>query len=283
MSNTYTNQQLIERYSNHLSRSNKSAHTIRSFTTTVSKLSTMCELINCSVINIEDYIDSQIHTVIPSTINQRIACLKGFFKYLQKSNIRQDNPMDSIQALKEETIDKEYKIIDTEIYKDILDNPTIDLAMRIAISLSAFTGMRTSEICDLQVNNINLNDNEIFIKSGKNNKSAWIACPQFLMDIIKQYITTRNITEGYLIRNKQSNQMTDDNLRDRFKTIKKRYNLDDSVKIHSGRHHCCSRAINSGKVAPTVVMRQLRHSNINTTMRYTHVSKDELRQAINVF
>jgi site-specific recombinase XerD len=103
------------------------------------------------------------------------------------------------------------------------------------------------------------------------------------MDIIKDYINNRNITEGYLIRNKQGNQMTDDNLRDRFKTIKKRYNLDKAVKIHSGRHHCCSRMINNGNVAPTVTMRQLRHSNINTTMKYTHVSKDELKQAINVF
>ena len=279
----YTNQQLIERYSNHLSRSNKSTHTIRSFTTTVSKLSNMCELINCTVVNIEDYIDSQINTVKTNTINQRITCLKGFFKYLQRSNIRQDNPMDSIQLLKEETIDKEYKIIDTEIYKDILDNPTIDLAMRISISLSAFTGMSTSEICDLEVSNININDNEIFVKNGKGQKSAWIACPQFLMDIIADYIINRNITEGYLIRNKQGNPMTDDNLRDRFKTIKKRYNLDDCIKVHSGRHHACSRMINSGKVAPTVVMKQMRHSVIATTMRYTHVSKDELKQAINVF
>ena len=273
------NQTLIDRFKSNLVRKQLSQNTVRSFISTIEKLSLKCELISASTFDLEDFVDEMLNSGRKgSTVNQRIACLQSFFKYIQAVGVRQDNPSTAIEHVKLETKDTQFEILDADKYYEIYANKKIDLAIRVAIIISAFTGMRTSEICNLKLEDVDFDNNEILVIGGKGNKTATIFMCDFVKTAILEYVERKKISDGWLIRNKQNEKMTSGNLQCRFKNAKSKAGIPENITIHSGRHFCASSIANGDKTSVTIAMKQLRHSVIKTTLNYVHTTREDMKK-----
>src|SRR5690554_5039003 len=109
----------------------------------------------------------------PVTRNRKLYSIRSFFKYLQKNEIISNNPALLIEASKTETrsepiymkLNEARIYIDTIIKEDNI-NKTRDLAI---IKLFLYTGLRVSELVNLNIENIDFTNKSIKF-FGKGNK-----------------------------------------------------------------------------------------------------------------
>lgn len=263
-----TNSQLIERFISNLLRNDKSEHTVRSFKSTLESLSQLTTFTSTTMFDIEDFIDSlKAKGNSPTTINQRISAIQAFFKYIHKANIIQVDPSIGIEYVKLETKETHFELLDLSTYEAIYADKKIDHAIRLAILVSAMGGLRTSEICNLMVEDIDFIANTITVNQGKGNKTRVVAVSSKLTDMIKDYMLTNKVEHGNLILNKQHKPMTENNLQVRFANLKKKKGIDERIHLHSGRHFCATFQVSNG-IPMYMVAKQLGHSSVSTTEQF---------------
>lgn len=217
---------------------------------------------------------------------QRIILMKNFFKILCKSdvNIRQDNPATLLET---PSVEKGHKddciLIDNETYKEIYADCGVPLLDKISFALSQTMGFRISEIVALTIDSIDFDNKIIKVKASKGNKSRIVPMSNLSEKFIQQYMTTFNITDGILLRNKFNKPMTTQALRKRYIKIRDRYGIDKSVNFHKGRHKFLSTLANDPRVALSVVASVAGHSSLSSTKKYIHVDlKEQQKQVLSV-
>jgi site-specific recombinase XerD len=70
-----------------------------------------------------------------------------------------------------------------------------------------------------------------------------------------------------------------DNVRKALQTAAKNAGIVGSLGLHQLRHAFCSHALMQG-IDPRTVQKWMGHKDLNTTLRYAHVSPDHEREAI---
>ena len=97
-------------------------------------------------------------------------------------------------------------------------------------------------------------------------------------------IYTLQDKEGYLfpnpVRNNPLLKLREDTVSKQFKKILRKLNLSEDFKFHSLRHSAITELIKNN-VPLNIVKEIAGHKSITTTMIYSHVKSDDLRQAVN--
>lgn len=84
---------------------------------------------------------------------------------------------------------------------------------------------------------------------------------------------------GYVFCKVGGNKFTGDYLSKKFKRAYRKAGMPEELHFHCLRHGAATRMIMNGAPLPTV-QRILGHTNIQTTMIYTHPDIDSLREAV---
>lgn len=125
------------------------------------------------------------------------------------------------------------------------------------------TGCRSSEIANIKVKNISLEENQIYLPKTKHNKSKYIVLRPGLSDSIITYCEKMNLKNEDFLFNLGGNQM-----RELFYKLLEEANL-PKVKLHSLRHSFATLMADSGTPL-TEVQQLLGHVDIFTTKGYVH-------------
>jgi len=216
------------------------------------------------------------------SVNRKVSSLKAYFKFLQKIEVIEQSPLAKHKSLK---VKKEIQVpfsgdeIDAVLNElsAASDFPSSrDLAM---VALFYATGMRRSELINLQLDDVNLAQKTLKVL-GKRNKERIIPLIDWLVDVLKTYINQRNQNFGsdtggsLLLTNKG------ENLYDTFvyRTIN-RYFSEVSQKTktspHMLRHTFATHLLNNGADL-NAVKELLGHASLASTQVYTHTSMAEL-------
>lgn len=144
--------------------------------------------------------------VTSRTINRKISVLRSYFRFLQKTQERSDNPTDKIIS------PKIGKTLPTVLHTYQLDMLFSEVAFpegfqgvrdRLLLKLLYATGMRNAELVNLQVRNIDFSAKSLKVK-GKGSKERLVPLiPELLRDI-KEYLLLRadvfeEMDEEYLV------------------------------------------------------------------------------------
>lgn len=228
----------------------------------------------------------------PVTRNRKLYSIRSFFKYLQKNEIIKDNPAQLIEASKTEIraepiymkLNEARRYIEA-IINDNSINKTRDLAI---VKLFLYTGLRVSELVNLDMKNIDFNNRSIKF-FGKGNKERTIPLHDDILETIKEYLKEREIIK---IKNKEDQNalfISRHGRRINVRTVQlmvKKYaklaGIKNASKItpHKLRHTFASLLYYQTKDLK-IVQDLLGHSNIATTQIYTHTDIEEKVQAIN--
>ena len=221
---------------------------------------------------IERYKAERIKEVKPATVNRELACLKCMFNKAITWGKADTNPVRQVKLFKENN--KRLRFLEREQIPRFLDSAAEHLKPILIVAL--FTGMRKSEILTLQWKNINFEQGIIYLLHTKNGERREV----LMNDIVKKtliavakhpdspYIFCHNDGKPYL------------NVRKSFDATLKKCGIID-FKFHDLRHTFASQLVMSGIDLKTV-QELLGHKSIEMTLRYSHLSPDHKKKAVNI-
>lgn len=154
---------------------------------------------------------------------------------------------------------------------------------RLLLMLGAYMGLRVSELTKLDVPDLDFRRKQLFLHEAKGGKDAVLPIPGFLVGPLRGFVGSRR--SGPVFRSRKGNaRLTSRAIQHLVKRTAQAANLVDAGKArkyypHVLRHSFCTERIRRGVPLPHV-QRLMRHNDIQTTMRYTHVVPEDLRNAI---
>jgi integrase/recombinase XerD len=154
---------------------------------------------------------------------------------------------------------------------------------RLLLMLAAFMGLRNSELCNLDVPHLDFRRRLLRVEQGKNAKDAILPLPAFIIGPLRGFVGTRR--DGPLFMSRKGDaRLTPRAVQHLVKRTAAAAGLADPGKPrkyypHVLRHAFCTEKIRR-RVPLPYVQRLMRHDNIQTTMRYTHIVPEDLRDAI---
>ena len=227
-----------------------------------------------------EYLNKKIN---PRSINRHIVSIKNYFKFLEKNNSINYNPLEEITGLK--TPKKLPRILSEDDVNSLLDialNDAYSYRNKAMLELMYSSGLRVSELLNLEVNNIDFNMNLVRV-FGKGSKERIVPIDDIATKYLDEYI---NIYRNTLLRNKESdilflNSRGDKLSRQGFfkilKQIAKEKGIKKELSPHTLRHSFATHLLNHGADLRSI-QTMLGHENIETTQIYTHVSDNFIKE-----
>lgn len=221
----------------------------------------------------------------PSTINRYIAAVRTLFAYCKKFDYIKDN-----QSLKLKTVqsDKPYHqvVTDTEMYK-VCTSPKNTELLWPARDMALFemmysSGCRVSEICSLTFKSFSSDFSKAKI-TGKGNKDRVVFFEEDARAALKIYLEEREevlkkkSTESVdaIFINQNGTPLTTRGVRFILTKYTSAEGINHHFSPHDFRHAFATALVNEG-LDIRKVQALLGHSNISTTQRYTHVSRNKI-------
>ncbi|MCD7780559.1 MAG: tyrosine recombinase [Candidatus Gastranaerophilales bacterium] len=213
----------------------------------------------------------------PRSITREIASIKGFFKWLNINGYLKHNPALSIEQPK---LPKRLpKVLSMKEISELL-NLSMSSIDKAVFELLYATGMRVSELTDIQQGNIDLNAKYIRC-IGKGSKERIVPIGNKACIAMKKYFKERdyivkkfNISSKYCFIKENGKKLTRQDVYNFIKKIGKNINKD--ISPHTIRHSFATHLLENGADL-RIVQELLGHSDVSTTQLYTHISKKRLK------
>ena len=263
---------------------NYSDNTIASYDSDLTKLNNYFDkkdLLKLSNKDLEKYITT-LEEYAPSTVSRNISALKSFYGYMVKSNKIANNPAELIKEPKLGRHLPTYLTIEeVDSLLDIDTQTNFDYRNKALLELMYATGLRISEVVELEFKNIDFDDCIVRVM-GKGSKERIVPINDYALEALNDYIN--NIRPNMMIKgennyifiNNHGNKMTRQAV---FKIIKKECvnkGITKNISPHTLRHTFATHLLENGADL-RVIQELLGHSDISTTQIYTHVSNDKLK------
>lgn len=217
-----------------------------------------------------------------SSIIRKIVSIKLFHKYLSLEYKIKDISSKIINPKLRRKLPNILTIEEVDNLLDIKLNTPFDYRNKAMLELMYSSGLRVSELVDLKLNNIDL-DNGYVRCLGKGKKERIIPIGEIAIEYLKIYINEYrdSMKKGYYTENVFLNNHGKNITRQGFfliiKNIAKEKNINKNITPHMLRHSFATHLLNNGANLRTI-QEMLGHSSITTTQIYTNVSNDIIKE-----
>lgn len=289
-----TEKQYLEDFKTYLSvEKNFSEHTLSAYSSDI--VSFILWLNNTSCIDVDfNKLREYLHFIQrfdykKTTIARKIAAIRTFYKFLFRERYIDSNPAISLSAPKRPK--SLPKFLTPEEVERILNNVKIETPAgfrnRVILELLWATGMRISELSNLNFGDLNLDENEIrvFGKGAKErivlvsdrakgylikyiNSARQLIAPEYNTDEINEDTPLFINNTGYRLQNKTVRKVINE--------IVEKIELPKKVTPHVFRHSFATKLIENGADL-RVVQELLGHAGISNTQIYTHISMKHMK------
>ena len=217
------------------------------------------------------------------SISRNISCIKSFYKFLIINKYIDNNVSDSIYIPKvRKKLPNTLTIDEIEMILDIKLTDNFSYRNKAILELMYATGLRVSEVVNLKLQDIDLNEDIIRI-FGKGSKERIVPIGDYAKDYVEEYLYKYRTSmlkqekcESLFINN-HGKKMTRQAV---FKIIKKQAflkGIKKDITPHLIRHSFATHMLKYGADLRTI-QELLGHSDISTTQIYTHVTNEELKK-----
>jgi len=190
------------------------------------------------------------------------------------SNLLKFDPTINIKRPKREK--KLPTVLTTDETKSLL-NSCETKKSKLMLSLLYATGMRVSEIINLELKDLVFEENIGYIRQAKGNKDRIFNIPNFLKkDLLKQIKHQTDLNQNLLFSGPKG-KLSSRNLQKIVQLTAKKANIKKEVHPHTLRHSFATHLLESG-VDIRKIQELLGHADLSTTQIYTHISKEELKK-----
>ena len=221
-----------------------------------------------------------------ATVSRNIASLKAFFHYLNNEGVLGNDPTKSLKSPKIEK--KIPEILTTDEVFALLEQPSGDSPKEIRdkamLELLYATGIRVSELINLEVSDVNLKTSSILCRDGS--KSRTIPYGKKAKDALTRYLEgareaiVDNKESTILFANCSGQKMSRQGFWKLIKHYAKKAGIESDITPHTLRHSFAAHLVENGADLRSV-QEMLGHSDISTTQIYANMSHSHIREVYN--
>lgn len=280
------NEKYIEEFIDYLRFEKKySENTISSYKRDLNKTNTYIkkDFAKLNKKDIQNYIQKISKSKNASSVSRSISTLKSFYKFLELNKYTNKTPLTTITNPK--TVKKLPKILSEEEIEKLLDinlKTDFDYRNKAMLELMYSSGLRVSELINLNVNDIDLSNASVRI-FGKGSKERIIPLNDYAIDALNNYILTHRRSlfkhgeSNYLFLNNHGNKMTRQGFFKILEKIAKEKGIKSELSPHTLRHSFATHLLKHGADLRSI-QELLGHSDISTTQIYTHITSERLQK-----
>ena len=263
-----------------------SEHTIESYATDLKQFTSFLsaefqiidEINEISFQIIRTWIASLLEKGInPRSVNRKISTLKTYFKFLIREGELIENPMTKVVAPKSK---KRLPVfIEEDQIASLLNEVEFEIGFvgqrnKLIIELFYVTGIRLSELINIKIRDVDLNNQSIKVL-GKRNKERIIPLSSNVVNDLNNFIEN-NQQNKYLFTNLDGNKLYTKLV---YRLVNKYIGEISSVNKkspHILRHTFATHMLNNGADI-NAIKELLGHANLSATQVYTHNTIEKLK------
>ena len=224
--------------------------------------------------------------IAPRSTARIISGIRSLYRYLLAENILDTDPSELLETpklglhlpevLTVEEIDAMLAAIDRNKPTALRDQAIIEVLYSC--------GLRVSELCELRINQVNLN--EAYLKVfGKGRKERLVPMSQSAIDAVEDYLaseeryTPKRGQESFLFLSRMGKAISRITVFVLIKQLASDAGITKNVSPHTFRHSFATHLLEGGANLQAIRL-LLGHEDIGTTAIYTHIDKQHLREVI---
>ena len=148
------------------------------------------------------------------------------------------------------------------------------------LSVFLYTGLRVSELVNLEIGDIDFEENIIYVHAGKGDKDRIVVMPDICKDHIKSYMKERikiRSNNNYLFISNKKTKFNTSTVERMVKRVAENSGITKKVTPHVLRHTFATSILrNGGDIR--FIQQILGHSSLATTQIYTHIDDNTLKE-----
>ncbi len=283
---------LINEFLNHLQKNRRcSLHTIKAYESDLTQLQNYLkaqyevEVFQANSSNLRSWVVDLLEAGTQNkSVSRKISTLKSFYKYLLRENQISSNPTDKLISPKVVSALPHF-VRETEM-DNLLDEFQFEESFKgvrdkMILELLYSSGIRLSELINLQLPDLNLIESQIKVL-GKRNKERIIPLHQLLLKSVNSYLFEREkvaLDNNFLLTDSGKKMYP------KFVYRKVNYYLGQVTTAskkspHVLRHTFATHMLNNGAELNTI-KEILGHANLSATQVYTHNTIEKLKNIYN--
>jgi len=219
--------------------------------------------------------------LVSRSVNRMLSALRSFLKYLIEVDYPCPVPPEAVKLIKTER--KHGQVAELNALVSLIEapshlesNPKAGLRNRAMLETLFATGMRISELCNLNRDQID-DTGRIFI-TGKGKKQRFVYLTPRAREHLDRYLITRKDSSPALFipyagRNvaNSKKRLSANYLQERIKRYREKLKINVPTSAHSLRHGFATYLAEEG-ASPAAIQVLLGHESLDTTTRYVHAS-----------
>jgi len=234
--------------------------------------------------HIEGYIKSLNKKVSSKTSARKLTSIKSFHHFLAlEKEVDQDITKNLSSPKTQKSLPKVLSVEQVVKILEQVDKQT-DLGLRnkALLELIYGSGLRVSELLDIQIEDIHINQNYVIVH-GKGSKDRMVPISDMATIAIRKYMTD---SRAHLLKDKKSSYLFLNQTGSRlsrqgfFKVLKKlaeQAGIETECSPHTLRHSFATHLLENGMDLRSLQM-LLGHEDISTTQIYTHISQKRIKE-----
>lgn len=220
----------------------------------------------------------------PRTVHSAFHSLRGLGEFLVANAVLTENPAKQLTLPKKDAA-RRLLVTDADVVAlldacERLRTPRQMALSRAILSVLCYGGLRREEVCNLRIDDVNLSDKSLLVRSGKGGKSRKVFVCKEAVNALREWLAVRekDCQADWLFMFDRKRRIHHDGIATLLETVKAIAGLRDNeaVKPHSLRHWCATNLVRNGANLRDV-QQFLGHADLQTTARYLHSSEEQLR------
>lgn len=219
------------------------------------------------------------------SISRKLSSIRSFHQYLQIEKMVDENIVKTVpQPKTEKHLPVVLNIEEVEALLDAAkgDGSILDLRNQAMIELAYGSGLRVSELTDLDIADLHLNMG--FVKIiGKGSKERIVPVGENAIIALRNYLANARPlihpqSKEILFVNKNGTRISRVGFYKIIQTLAEKAKIEKPISPHTLRHSFATHLLENGADL-RAVQELLGHEDILTTENYTHISKQHLQEA----